>query len=179
MRNTRSTPRAYTKRWRHDVSTQWGFRLFFRAKSTKKMAFHQDWRFLSAQFHFQRWKAKMQQDKGKCVLHIALTFGNVHRHETNASCSVSVKCWHGDTYVNFCCNKRVIKTRATRFQQRVNACGHNTDVIYHNRELFGHSTSRWVSWCDAQNKMMPGCWGWGGGCLSGTPHEAKQSSFQN
>lgn len=81
---------------------------------------------------------------------------------------VGVKCWHSDAYMNVCDNEDDIKALSTVRQW---TSGHDTNIIYHNRELSGQSTSLWESWCDAQTKMMPG---YRVACLD----KAKQRSFQ-
>lgn len=83
---------------------------------------------------------------------------------------VAVKCWHSDAYMNVCGRKRITKMRSKRFQW---TSGHDTNIIYHNREFSGQSTSLWESWCDAQTKMRPG---YGVACLDRHTKQNKDPS---
>lgn len=61
----------------------------------------------------------------------------VSRHKRKLPSCVCVKCRESDTHMNACYNRHTIKMRSMCFEQRTDgpvACGHDTNIIYHNRE---------------------------------------------
>lgn len=113
----------------------------------------------------ERWKEGVQ-----CALFLWIMWAGTKQ----SSLSVCVKCWENDTHMNSCCNRHTIKMRSMRF------CSASMDqwpvamiptLFTTTGNLSGHSTSQWVSWCDAQNKILPGHGeGW---------QKTKQGPFQN
>lgn len=78
-------------------------------------------------------KDSRQQEGGQCAFFLWIMWADTKQ----SSLSVCVKCRESDTHMNSCWNRHTIKMRSMRFRWGADgpvACGHDTNIIYHNRE---------------------------------------------